>query len=63
MTVDEFKKLEKGTRVYWRGDAPKQAGMRSQSLGTMDRWPACTMETCARIQRVPTRPPPVIREV
>ena len=28
--------------------SPKQAEMRSQSLGTMDKWPACTMETCAR---------------
>ena len=54
MTVDESKKLKKGTRVF--GEAMrlivalsrKQAGMRSQSLGTMGRWPACTMETCAR---------------
>ena len=54
MKVDESKKLKKGTRVCWRGHAADSGIVTetswdaSQSLGTMDRWPACTMETCAR---------------
>jgi hypothetical protein len=54
MTVDESKKLKKGTRVYWRGDAA------DSGIVTETSWDAVTiawnngqvasvhMETCAR---------------
>jgi hypothetical protein len=69
MTVDESKKLKKGTRVYWRGDAA------DSGIVTETSWDAVTIAwnngqvasvhhgDMREIQRVPTRPPPVIREV
>ena len=56
MTVDESKKLKKGTRVYWRGDAADSGIVTENKLG-------CGHKDMREIQRVPTRPPPVIREV
>ena len=69
MKVDESKKLKKGTSVYWRGDAT------DSGIVTETSWDAVTIAwnngqvasvhhgDMREIQRVPTRPPPVIREV
>ena len=63
MKVDEFKKLKKGTRVYWRGDAA------DSGIVTETSWDAVTIAwndgqvasvhhgDMREIQRVPTRPP------
>jgi hypothetical protein len=68
MTVDESKKLKKGTRVYWRRDAT------DSGIVTETSWDAVTIAwnngqvasvhhgDMREIQRVPTRPPPVIRK-
>ena len=37
MTIDEFKKLKKGTRVYWRGDAA------DSGIVTETSWDAVTI--------------------
>ena len=63
MTVDEFKKLKKGTRVYWRGDAA------DSGIVTETSWDSVTIAwnngqvasvhhgDMREIQRVPTSPP------
>ena len=54
MTVDESKKLKKGTRVYWRGDAADSGIVTETSWDAVTiawnngRVASCTMETCAR---------------
>ena len=64
MTVDEFKKLEKGTRVYWRGDALTETSWDAVTIAWNNGQVASVHHGDMReIQRVPTRPPPVIREV
>ena len=70
MTVDESKKLKKGTHVYWRDDAA------DSGIVTETSWDAAVTIAwnnghvasvhhgdMREIQRVPTKPPTVISEV
>ena len=38
MTVDEFKKLKKGTRVYWRGDEADSGISSLNRIGEHSIW-------------------------
>ena len=69
MTVDESKKLKKGTRVYWRGDAA------DSGIVTETSWDAVTIAwnnghvasvhhgDMREIQQVATKQPSVIRDL
>ena len=51
MTVDESKKLEKGTRVYWRGDEGGHRNKLGCGHNRLEQWTGgqrAPMETCAR---------------
>ena len=69
MTVDKSRKLKKGTRVYWRGDAA------DSGIVTEMSWDAVTIAwnnghvasvhhgDMREIQRVATKQPSVIRDL